>query len=186
MTARRRSVPWLVGCAVFVVVFVWAAAWWADTPDGGPVPAPVPQVPPVGPAIGDVEGDALRFAALVSTHQRVEFYGWLATSTTTTVSVPTESPSTGPPVALPPAGGSVWDALAACEAGGNWAHPPVGPLPGNPSVYSGGLMFDHRYWPGPGLPYQASRARQIEVAEDILATNGWQAWPACSKRLGLR
>lgn len=84
-------------------------------------------------------------------------------------------------------GGTVWDRLAQCESGGNWSHPPVTNTPGNPGSYSGGLMFSHTYWRGPTTyPYQATREQQIEVAERILASQGWGAWPSCSSRLGLR
>ena len=33
--------------------------------------------------------------------------------------------------------------------------------------------------------YQASREQQITVAERVLASQGWGAWPACSAKLGL-
>jgi hypothetical protein len=83
------------------------------------------------------------------------------------------------------AGGSVWDSLAQCEAGGNWAtHTANG--------YSGGLQFAHSTWTGFGggefapMAWQASREEQIIVAERVLASSGWGAWPACSRKLGLR
>lgn len=31
----------------------------------------------------------------------------------------------------------------------------------------------------------ASRPQQIRIAEDVLARQGWDAWPVCSKRYGL-
>lgn len=31
----------------------------------------------------------------------------------------------------------------------------------------------------------ASRVQQIRVAEDVLGSQGWNAWPVCSKRYGL-
>ena len=37
-----------------------------------------------------------------------------------------------------------------------------------------------------GLAHQASREEQIVVAERVLAQQGWGAWPACSRKLGLR
>jgi hypothetical protein len=36
------------------------------------------------------------------------------------------------------------------------------------------------------MPHQASRTQQIAVAERVLAAQGWKAWPACSRKLGLR
>ncbi len=83
------------------------------------------------------------------------------------------------------AGGSVWDSLAQCEAGGNWStHTANG--------FSGGLQFANSTWTGFGggefasMAYQASREEQIIVAERVQASSGWGAWPACSRKLGLR
>jgi LysM repeat protein len=82
------------------------------------------------------------------------------------------------------AAGSVWDAVAQCETGQNWA---TNSVPG----YSGGLGFANRYWAAFGgtqysaLPYQATREQQIAVAQRILATNGPTAWPVCGPRAGL-
>jgi uncharacterized protein YabE (DUF348 family) len=83
----------------------------------------------------------------------------------------------------------VWDALARCESGGRWdvvRHV-------NPSLsYFGGLQFHPRTWSAfrpdgfPELASEASREQQIAVAERVLAQQGWRAWPACSRRLGLR
>jgi LysM repeat protein len=76
----------------------------------------------------------------------------------------------------------VWDRLAKCESGGNW-HINTG------NGYSGGLQFSHATWRaygGSGRAYQASRSHQIRIAEKIKANQGWGAWPACSRKLGLR
>ena len=77
---------------------------------------------------------------------------------------------------------SDWDRLAQCESGGNW-----GINTGN--GYYGGLQFSASTWRafgGTGMPHQASKAEQIAVAERTLAAQGWGAWPACSKKMGLR
>ena len=74
-----------------------------------------------------------------------------------------------------------WDALAQCESGGNW-----GISTGN--GFSGGLQFTPSTWAafgGTGSPTTASKAEQIRVAENVLAGQGWGAWPACSTSLGL-
>jgi nucleoid-associated protein YgaU len=77
---------------------------------------------------------------------------------------------------------SAWDKLAQCESGGNW----------NASTgngYYGGIQFNARTWKafgGSGMPHQASKAQQIAVAERTLAAQGWNAWPACSRKMGLR
>lgn len=79
-------------------------------------------------------------------------------------------------------GSSVWDALAKCEAGGNWAT-------NTGNGYYGGLQFSLGTWQangGTGLPSNASRAEQIAVATRIRdASGGYGAWPACSASLGL-
>jgi hypothetical protein len=83
------------------------------------------------------------------------------------------------------AGDSVWDSLAQCEAGGNWAT-------NTGNGYSGGLQFAHSTWRSFGggefapMAYQASREQQIVVAERVRASQGWGAWPACTRKLGLR
>lgn len=80
------------------------------------------------------------------------------------------------------AGGSDWDRLAQCEAGGNW-----NTNTGN--GYSGGLQFSDSSWRaagGSGKAASASREEQISRAENLKAKQGWGAWPACSSKLGLR
>lgn len=79
-------------------------------------------------------------------------------------------------------GDSAWDALAACESGGNWAI-------NTGNGYYGGLQFSLSSWRGvggSGLPSEASREEQIARAEMLKARQGWGAWPACTSKLGLR
>jgi LysM repeat protein len=79
------------------------------------------------------------------------------------------------------ADGSTWDALAECESGGSWST-----STGN--GFSGGLQFTPSTWAahgGTGSAENASRAEQIAVAEKVLDSQGWGAWPACSSKLGL-
>ena len=81
------------------------------------------------------------------------------------------------------AGGStVWDALARCESGGNWAI-------NTGNGYYGGLQFSLGTWRaygGPGYPHQQSRETQIAIAEKLrAATGGYGSWPGCSAKLGL-
>lgn len=80
------------------------------------------------------------------------------------------------------ASGSVWDSLAACESGGNWAI-------NTGNGYYGGLQFSQSSWNavgGSGLPSNASRDEQIMRGQMLQARQGWGAWPACSAKLGLR
>jgi uncharacterized protein YabE (DUF348 family) len=81
------------------------------------------------------------------------------------------------------AGGStVWDALARCESGGNWAT-------NTGNGYYGGLQFNVGTWQaygGSGLPSQNSRETQIAIATKVRdASGGYGAWPACAASLGL-
>lgn len=81
-----------------------------------------------------------------------------------------------------PSNGSVWDQLAACEAGGNWAI-------NTGNGYYGGLQFSLSSWRavgGSGLPSDASRDEQIARGEMLKARQGWGAWPSCTAKLGLR
>jgi len=77
---------------------------------------------------------------------------------------------------------NVWDWLAQCESSGSWNLDT-----GN--GYFGGLQFHPDSWyfvGGSGSAHQASREEQIARAEILLSYQGWGAWPACSKWLGLR
>lgn len=79
------------------------------------------------------------------------------------------------------ASGSVWDQLARCESGGNWAI-------NTGNGYYGGLQFSLGSWRGvggAGLPSQASREEQIARGQMLQARQGWGAWPACARKLGL-
>ncbi len=79
-------------------------------------------------------------------------------------------------------GNTVWDALARCESGGNWAI-------NTGNGYYGGLQFSLGTWRaygGTGYPHQHSRETQIAVATRLRdAAGGYGAWPHCSASLGL-
>jgi len=80
--------------------------------------------------------------------------------------------------------GSVWDRIAACESGGNWAT-------NTGNGYYGGLQFSSATWLGYGggayapTANLASRDAQIAIAQRVQATQGWGAWPVCSVRAGV-
>ncbi len=79
-------------------------------------------------------------------------------------------------------GGSVWNALAACESGGNWAI-------NTGNGFYGGLQFTLSSWHavgGTGYPNEASPAEQIARAQILQSRQGWGAWPACTAKLGIR
>lgn len=80
------------------------------------------------------------------------------------------------------ASGGVWDKIAQCESGGNWAI-------NTGNGFYGGLQFTMSTWRGfggTGMPQNASRETQIAVAKRIQDSQGWGAWPACTSKLGLR
>jgi uncharacterized protein YabE (DUF348 family) len=79
-------------------------------------------------------------------------------------------------------GSTVWDRLAQCESGGNWAI-------NTGNGYYGGLQFSLSTWQaygGTGLPSENSRETQIAVATRLRdATGGYGSWPGCAASLGL-
>lgn len=110
---------------------------------------------------------------------------WSFLTTTTTVYV-APKPKTEPVYVD---GDTVWDDLAYCESRGNWAA-------NTGNGFGGGLQFMHQRsystWNSFGgkefaeNPWEASREEQIVIAERVLDSSGWGAWPACSRKLGLR
>lgn len=82
---------------------------------------------------------------------------------------------------------SRWDQLAQCESGGNWAI-------NTGNGFGGGLQFMHgngySTWLSFGggefapNPWDATREQQIVIAERVLASSGWNAWPGCSRKFG--
>lgn len=130
---------------------------------------------------------------IVTTEERVRIDRWMAAVShhaSPPVSQPSEpvqasepQPAPQPARSAPAASsGSVWDALAQCESGGDWSI-------NTGNGYYGGLQFSQTSWNaagGSGSPANASRSEQIRVAENLRAMQGWGAWPACSAKLGLR
>ncbi|HET9174187.1 MAG TPA: transglycosylase family protein [Candidatus Saccharimonadales bacterium] len=85
------------------------------------------------------------------------------------------------PAPAPVGSTSVWDEIAQCESGGNWAI-------NTGNGFYGGLQFTLSSWRavgGSGYPNQASKSEQIARAQMLQARQGWGAWPVCSARLGL-
>jgi len=89
------------------------------------------------------------------------------------------------PAAPAVSGGSVWDALARCESGGNWSI-------NTGNGFYGGLQFTSGTWLAYGGGQYAPRAdlatreQQIAIATKVRdARGGYGDWPACSAKLGL-
>ena len=76
-----------------------------------------------------------------------------------------------------------WDNVAHCESGGNW-HINTG------NGYYGGLQFTQGTWVNYGGTAYASRAdlasrdEQIAIANKVQQSQGWGAWPVCSRYAG--
>jgi len=73
-------------------------------------------------------------------------------------------------------GDTVFDRIAECESGGNWAA-------NTGNGYYGGLQFSLSTWRaygGSGYPHENSREAQIAVAQRLVAAEGgYGAWPHC-------
>ncbi|GID26323.1 transglycosylase family protein [Paractinoplanes brasiliensis] len=88
----------------------------------------------------------------------------------------------GPAAAAPsPTADVNWDAIAACESGGNWSI-------NTGNGYYGGLQFSRSTWRAYGgsrfarTADRASRAEQIAIAERVRDGQGLGAWPTCGRR----
>jgi hypothetical protein len=101
---------------------------------------------------------------------------------------PAPPPPPAPAVAASSVGGvpawkvSNFEALSMCESGGNWSI-------NTGNGYYGGLQFALSSWRavgGTGMPHQHSKAEQIYRAHLLQERQGWGAWPACSRKLGIR
>jgi len=119
-----------------------------------------------------------------------------APSATSTIATTAPRTTANPSSKTPEAGGgntvasgladsSVWDALAQCESGGNWA------INTGNGLY-GGLQLDRGAWLSNGgaayapLPSAATRQQQILIAEKLRADRGFSPWSSCARKLGLR
>ena len=153
----------------------WPAIWWANRRQ-----VPDPDLITAGQRL-----------ALPSSHQVPP---WLARAALAATAAARPAPAApagataapaAPARASSPApassGGTNWSAIAACESGGNWAA-----STGN--GFYGGLQFTERTWLGYGGGRYASSAnlatpaQQIAVAQNVLASQGIGAWPACGAR----
>lgn len=92
-----------------------------------------------------------------------------------------------------------WERVADCESG-RWedgdpepdsARWDYGLESDGDDHFQGGLNFHPDTWEAfrdPDMPAHAGRAtrrEEIEVAEEVLDEQGWDAWPVCSEMMGL-
>lgn len=113
-----------------------------------------------------VDVPALRFAPRVTQPARSNVTLLPSTTTTVARSAPSEP----------------WDLLAECESNGRWDLD---------AAYDGGLQFHPATWRRyrlagmPPFAYQATREQQIAVARRVQKSEGWGAWPVCSRKVGV-
>ena len=124
--------------------------------------------------------DGARDVTYRLTYRNGELIGKDVVSSTVTAQPKPERVTVGTKAPAPAAnfagGSSVWDRIAACESGGNWAA-------NTGNGYYGGLQFSLGTWQaygGSGLPSNASREQQIAIASKVRdASGGYGAWPVC-------
>jgi resuscitation-promoting factor RpfB len=98
------------------------------------------------------------------------------------VNTPAPAPAASAPTPPSSGGGLNWDAVAACESGGNWAI-------NTGNGFYGGLQFDIGTWLSNGggayapRPDLASRDAQIAVATTLYNARGSSPWPVCGANL---
>ena len=76
-----------------------------------------------------------------------------------------------------------WKSLAMCESS---LRPDVVSKTGK---YHGLFQFDQRSWAyvgGAGKPSRATVREQLVRAKALKKIQGWEAWPTCSRKLGLK
>jgi hypothetical protein len=143
-------------------------------------PAEAQQTPPLTLDAATAAGYDFHAAASKALADLDAYLVSIATTTTTAAAPPT-APN------YDAGDGSRWDQLAQCETGGNWAA-------NTGNGFGGGLQFMHQRsystWLSFGggeyapHPWEASREQQIDIAERVLASSGYGAWPGCSRRFG--
>lgn len=165
----------LLVIAILILLYLVAPAVHVNSTDAGGLPSSTPAAPTT----------VLQPETTTTT---IDLSFLNTTTTSTTVYVPPTVPeyrNTETKIST----SDIWDQLAQCETGGNWST-------NTGNGYGGGLQFAHTSswstWKSFGgqefstHPWEASREQQIIIAERVLASNGWKAWPGCSGKLGLR
>lgn len=102
------------------------------------------------------------------------------TASTNTTQVPVSAHAVMAPAVSSSVSG-VWNKIAECESGGNWAA-------NTGNGFYGGLQFTLSSWRsvgGSGYPNQASASEQIARAQALQARQGWGAWPVCASEAGV-
>jgi len=173
---RLRPVALTLAACVLLAVGAQALAAEVDSSEGSNsifVLAATPRGPVVTPDRSDLLAMKrdLR-AAMALRHLRRE-------ARRPTVALERIGIGVAPVAASSGSGVADWYATAQCESGGRWDL-------NTGNGYWGGLQFSPSTWFGNGGgpfdgtgPFPYSAAEQIAVANRVLATQGWQAWPNC-------
>jgi LysM repeat protein len=144
----------------------WPALWWANrhqVPDPSLITAGQRLRLPGRHAVRDLTRDARSAAP--------------APAPAAGAAAPVSAAAATSPSALP-TGSANWQAIAACESGGNWSA-------NTGNGFYGGLQFTQGTWDAYGggqyasSANQATPAQQIAVAQRVLAGQGIGAWPVC-------
>jgi hypothetical protein len=192
MSIVRRIAVLAVISLTGVALLAPLAARSAAAPIPVDLPAHLLPASSAAPLIADRSLLSARSASSTSTRSVAESLQAEALPTPASVAMQAtiHSIATPPPAPAAPArvvtfaGDTVWDALAQCESGGNWAT-------NTGNGYYGGLQFSSGTWLAYGGGEFAERAdlatreQQIVVAERLHAARGFSPWPACSAKLGL-
>lgn len=173
----RRIAAGCVAVIALLVAGVFVGRCSAPAAAQEPQPAPTLEEPIT---LGS-DGTAAAPAAIA------ELEAFLHSVTTTTTTPRSAAAPKADPAAPVTPSGDRWDQLAQCETGGNWST-------NTGNGFGGGLQFMHQSsystWLSFGggeyapHPWEASREQQIDIAERVLASSGWRAWPGCSRKFG--
>jgi hypothetical protein len=165
----------LIVVVILILLFLTAPAVHLQSTDAGGLPSSTPAAP-------------ITVLPPETTTTTIDLSFLNTTTTSTTKYVPPTVPENRNTEIETPQSDR-WDRLAVCEAGGNWAA-------NTGNGFGGGLQFMHQRsystWLSFGggefapHPWEASREQQIVIAEKVLASSGWKAWPGCSRKFGWR
>jgi hypothetical protein len=169
----------LLVIAILILLYLVVPAVHVNSTDAGGLPSSTPAAP-----------STVLQPETTTTPTTIDLSFLNTTTTSTTVpKQPQNKVSNAPVPEYRNDSADRWDQLAQCETGGNWSA-------NTGNGFGGGLQFMHQRsystWLSFGgdeyaaHPWEASREQQIVIAEKVLASSGWKAWPGCSRKFGWR
>jgi len=188
-----RIQSWLSYIVIFSFALLLSTFGTVLKIQGGGIPGiiePRPASPAFPQAMPPVT--TTRIPSNTVTANRPELNSFVIPSTTTATTIPpittTTVPSTRPPTTSKPTPSKselgAFSALAECESSGDWDI-------NTGNGYYGGLQISLKTWIAYGglkfaaRPDLASKDEQLIIAGNIKAGQGFEAWPACSAKIGL-